>query len=85
MRYYEVYIPGEDEPLLTTNARALCGLPEGTRVLATITDRDGSLIDQMELPVIDGRVKFPKRREVPGGLSIHKSHFLRFFPGRGRG
>jgi len=74
MRYYEIYIPGEDEPHLTTNARGLRGLPSGTRVLATITDRDGSLIDQIELPVIEGRVKFPRRRDVHSeSSSIH--HF----------
>jgi len=73
MRYYEIYIPGEDEPYLTTNARDLRGLPSGTRVLATITDRDGSLIDQIELPVIEGRVKFPKRHGIRSeSSSIHR-------------
>ena len=72
MRYYEVYIPGEDGPIITTNARGLRGLPQGTRVLATITERDGSPIDQIELPVIDGRVKFPKRGDVGSeSSSIH--------------
>ena len=69
MRYYEVYIPGENEPILAMNARSLRGLPQGTRVFATITDYDGSLVDQVELPVVNGRVKFPRQRDVSSGSS----------------
>ena len=57
MRYYEVYQPHEKEPNITTNVRGLSGLPQGTHVYRTITDRDGSLIEQIELPIKNGKVE----------------------------
>lgn len=55
MRYYEVHYPGETVPDIVTNARHLHDLPEGTRVHAIITERDGSLAETYEIPVVDGR------------------------------
>jgi len=55
MRYYEVYYPGQREPRITTAIRHLRGLPAGARVVRTITDRDGSLVEQEEIPVEEGR------------------------------
>lgn len=61
MRYYEIHLLGKTTPGFTTNARRLRNLPDGTRVHAIIEDRDGTLIDTWELPVVDGRVVFEKR------------------------
>ena len=61
MRYYEVHVPGEDEPRIATNVRSLRGLPDGTRVFAIITERDGSLAETYEIPVEDGRVQIRRR------------------------
>lgn len=63
MRYYEVTPPGE-QMFITTNARALRGLPDGTKVVAIITDYDGSLVETYTLPVKDGRVQFGKNGSV---------------------
>lgn len=71
MRYYEVYLPGAREPLFTTNARRLRNLPDGTRVVAVITDRDGTLIDSQDLPVKDGRVVFGRGRG--SSQSVHSA------------
>ena len=60
MRYYEVYLPDNDEPIITSNVRQYKELPEGTKVVLTITDRDGSLVEQDSLPVVNGRVKFSR-------------------------
>ena len=64
MRYYRVEIPGEKEPIITTNARGLRNLPPGARVFATVTDYDGTLLEEWELPVENGRVKFPRRKRL---------------------
>jgi len=61
MRYYEVTVPGRDTPIITTNARALRNLPEGTTCAAAITDRDGSLAESYEIPVVGGRVQVSGR------------------------
>ena len=55
MRYYEVHYPNNPEPALVTNVRALRDLPDGTRIDAIITDRDGSLVETYEVPVEQGR------------------------------
>jgi len=64
MRYYEVYFPGESGPTLYSNVRKLRNLPDGTRVTAAITDRDGSLAEVYDLPVVDGRVVFDRRTGI---------------------
>lgn len=56
-RYYTISLPGQ-EPIGRTSVRDLRNLPEGTRVFWVITDSNGMLIDEKELDVIDGRVKF---------------------------
>lgn len=61
MRYYEIYLPGESKPALYSNVRKLRNLPSGTRVTCAITDRDGSLAEVYDLPVVDGRVEFANR------------------------
>jgi len=55
MRYYEVRLPDASEPVIVTNVRKLSGLPAGTRIDAVLTDRDGSLIETWDIPVIDGK------------------------------
>ena len=57
MRYYEVYRPSQREPFITSNVRRLRDLPDGTKVFRTITDRNGSLIEQEEISVENGRVR----------------------------
>jgi|GEM_PF-4923271 len=57
MRYYEIHVPKEGI-FLASNVRTLRGLPDGTRVYAVVTDRDGSLAETWELPVKNGRVDF---------------------------
>jgi len=63
MRYYEIHVPKEGI-FLASNARALRGLPEGTRVYAVVTDRDGSLVETWELPVENGKVNFGRTEGV---------------------
>lgn len=71
MRYYKIQFPNGDVSL-TSNVRRLRNIPEGTRIFAIITARDGSLMDEYELPVEGGRVRFPRRRDVESGSSsIH--------------
>lgn len=70
MRYYEVHYPGERAPRIVTAIRHLRGLPAGARVIRTITDRDGSLVEQEEIPVEEGRPKV-------GGLGKHRPQLLR--------
>lgn len=55
MRYYEVYLPGRAEPRITTRVRGLRDLPEGTRVVAIVTEYDGTLADSWEIPVSNGK------------------------------
>lgn len=55
MRYYEIHLPDSVEPVITTRLRGKKDLPQGTRIEAIITDRDGSLIDSYEIPVVDGK------------------------------
>lgn len=55
MRYYEIHLPGESEPAIITRLRGLRNLPDGTRIVAIVTDRDGSLADSWEIPVSNGR------------------------------
>ncbi len=63
MRYYTVRRPGQtaEDETVTTNARALRDLPNGTEVWAVITDRDGSLADTYQIPVANGRVLIARR------------------------
>lgn len=61
MRYYEVHVPGRDEPYIVTNARALHDLPAGTRIERIVTDRDGSLVDSEDVPVVDGKAQIGGR------------------------
>lgn len=61
MRYYEVYLPGRTEPAITGNVRQLRDLPEGTRIHAIITDRDGSLAETYEIPVENGKAKITRQ------------------------
>ena len=55
MRYYEHYLPNAKEPFCRSSIRHLKDLPIGTRIYRTITDRDGSLIEQEEIPVVNGK------------------------------
>ena len=74
MRYYEIYTPEKlnengDPPLvpifgkpdITTNLRGISELPTGTRIVHIVTDRDGSLIDTSEIPVVDGKPQIKGR------------------------
>jgi len=61
VRYYQVYVPGHPEPAIVTNLRRLRGLPDGTRIEAIVTERDGTLADSWEVPVVDGRPKVRQR------------------------
>lgn len=58
MRYYEIYVPGKDEPGITTRVRGLKDLPDGTRITAIVTERDGSLADSWDIPVVNGKPDF---------------------------
>ena len=69
MRYYEIHLPDHTEPLLSTNVRALHDLPDGTRIEAIITDRDGSLIETYEVPVRDGRAVIERKGKHRARLS----------------
>jgi hypothetical protein len=73
MRYYEVYYPGEPEPSITTAVRHLRDLPLGTRVIRTVTDRQGSLVEQEEIPVEEGRPRV-------AGLGKHRPQLFRPLP-----
>lgn len=67
MRYYHVYLPCEDEPVITTRLRGLKNLPEGTRIEAIVTERDGSLADSWDIPIVDGRPDLKGRgKDAPG-------------------
>lgn len=61
MRYYEVYLPNAQRPLFTSNARRLRHLPDGTRVVAVTTGKDGTPVARRDLPVKDGRVVFSRK------------------------
>lgn len=52
--------PGGQEST-TSNVRRLRDLPDGTRVTAIVTDRDGTCIDSKDIPVENGRVKIARR------------------------
>lgn len=55
MRYYEVQYPEDIPPALVTNIRKLRDLPPGTTITAIVTERDGSLADSWDVPVVDGK------------------------------
>lgn len=61
MRYYELWEPGASEPHIRTNVRDLRGLLPGTRIYATYTDTSGSVVQQTEISVVDGRPKVERR------------------------
>lgn len=61
MRYYQIYLPGETEPDISTNVRKLHDLPDGTRIEAIVTDRDGDLADSWDVPVVDGKPQISGR------------------------
>ena len=57
MRYYEVYLPKEEEPISMEVVKSLINLPEGTKVFLVVTSPDGSLVEYCEIPVKDGEIK----------------------------
>ena len=61
MRYYEVKFPGENEPYIATRIKGLKDLPDGTIITAIITERDGSLADSWDIPVIDGKPEVKRK------------------------
>jgi len=69
MRYYEIHLPGKDDPAIVTNLKTIRDLPEGTRIYAVVTERDGSLADYWEIPVeggapaVQGRAKHTPKYE----------------------
>lgn len=71
MRYYQIKIPGQTEPDFVTNARRIRNLPEDARVFWIVTDRDGSLVEERELPVENGRVVFEGRNVRSPKLTRH--------------
>lgn len=67
MRYYEIHYP-DGHVRTPSGVRHLRDLPEGTRVYAVVTERDGSLSDSWELPVDQGRVLFGNDNETARSL-----------------
>ena len=61
MRYYRIRLPDSTQDAISSNVRSLRNLPEGTRVFCVLTERDGSLMDEWELPVKAGKVVFTKK------------------------
>lgn len=55
MRYYEIRIPNEKEPQIATSLRGIKNLPEGTRIVAIVTERDGTLADSWDVPIVNGK------------------------------
>lgn len=65
MRYYELYTPEQldergtvkkgEEPNIYTSVRTLRDLPDGTLVVAIITDRDGGVVEGYVIPVVGGK------------------------------
>lgn len=76
MRYYEIYLPDE-KPQIVTSIRKLKGLPEGTRIEAIVTERDGTLTDSWNVPVVDGTPHVEGR-----GKDAPRYHGLRLRIGR---
>lgn len=72
MRYYEVDQPGQPTAC-TTNVRRLRELPEGTKVWRIITDRDGTRLEQDEIPVLAGRVQIHRRAVRNVKMSYQKT------------
>ncbi len=58
MRYYEVIAPDRSDVRCTTSIKDLRDLPQGTRIVCVICDRDGGPLDSWAIPVVDGRPKF---------------------------
>ena len=59
MRYYEVHYPdGKKATMLSV--KGLENLPEGTKIYAVITERDGTLVESWEIPVLNGKPCFKK-------------------------
>ncbi len=66
MRYYTITIPGRPD-IVTTRVRDRRNLPEGTEVWCHITDRDGSLCECYQVPVVAGKVQI-------AGNGKHRPH-----------
>jgi hypothetical protein len=59
MRYYEIHYPnGKVET--TLSVRNLKNLPENSKIYAIITERDGTLVESWEIPIINGKPSFKK-------------------------
>ena len=61
MRYYEVQYPEDIPPDLVTNIRKLRDLPPGTTITAVVIERDGTLTDTWNVPVVDGKAQVAGR------------------------
>jgi len=59
MKYYEIHYP-DGKVATRLSIRDLENLPEGTKICAVITERDGTLVESWEIPVVDGKPSFKK-------------------------
>jgi hypothetical protein len=59
MRYYEVHYP-DGKKATRLSVRDLENLPKGTKIYAVITERDGTLVESWEIPVVNGKPSFKK-------------------------
>jgi hypothetical protein len=67
MRYYEIHYPNK-KIITTLSIRGLKNLPEGTKIYAIITERDGTLVESWEIPIKNGKPSFKKTsgvRKIP--------------------
>lgn len=64
MRYYEIK-PPDEEKFFVTNARSLKNLPPGTRCTIIVTEANGTPVEHIDIPVLDGRVKFSDSKRKP--------------------
>jgi hypothetical protein len=59
MRYYEIHYP-DGKVETTLSVRGLKNLPEGTKIFAVITERDGTLVESWEIPIKNRKPNFRK-------------------------
>jgi hypothetical protein len=59
MRYYEILYP-DGQVATRLSVRDLENLPKGTKIYAVITERDGTLVEGWEIPVVNGKPSFKK-------------------------
>jgi len=67
VRYYEYKLPSSSKWIQTLSIKGRV-FPEGTRIRAVVTDRDGTLLDCWEIPLRNGKPDFRKTAGVRSGF-----------------